>query len=103
MNLTQKILRLDTDVSTALKNNEASILTQKQNTDSHLEQLREVREQSFENKKREDESALIEGIETERQKAIATLQKKMKTFKKEVTIDKVVEHLLSTARDRVCR
>lgn len=103
MNLTHKILLLDADASNALKDAETLVLRQKQETDTHFAQLKEEQEQSFENQKREEAAALTKKLKTDHQQAIAELENRMKVFNKKMTVDKLVEQLLSVARDRVCR
>ena len=102
MNLTQKILRLDADALRALEKSESSTLIQKQEEETHFEQLREMQERSFETQKREESAVLTQKLESEHQKALETLQRERERFAQEFSTDSVVAHLLTVARDRVC-
>ncbi len=102
MNLTEKILHLDRDALTALKNSKALIVTQKQELDTRFEELQEIQERSFENQKSEDIASLTQKLEREHQKALSALEKKKERFTREFSVDRVVEQLLSTVRDQAC-
>ena len=102
MNLTEKILHLDTDALTALKNSKTLIIAQKQELDTRFEELQETQERSFENKKSEDIARLTQKLETEHQEALSALEKKKEKFTREFSIDRVVEQLLSAVRGQAC-
>jgi len=102
MDLTQKIVTFDRGCEIRLKKVHSATLKAEREADALIESTREEKQHLFEEQKNTEAALLAQEMEEVRKKAIAALHQKMKTFNQEVTTNKVVEHLLSVARDRVC-
>ena len=102
MDLTQKILTLDRECDTKLKNVNSAAREAEIEVETLAASIREEKQLLLEEQKKAKMALLAREMDEAHKIAIAALQKKMKTFNKEVTVDRVVEHLLSVARDRVC-
>mgnify|MGYP002067631489 CR=1 FL=1 len=102
MDLTEAILTLDKESESELENANVLNLKGKQEIYIYAQNLKEETIESFENQKTQDSSELTTKLEQERQKAITELRRKMKDYDEEVDIDKLAEHLLSLAKERVC-
>jgi hypothetical protein len=102
MDLTEAILTLDKESESELENANVLNLKGKQEINIYAQNLKEETLESFENQKTQDSSELTKKLEQERQKAITELRRKMKDYDEKVDIDKLAEHLLSLAKERVC-
>ena len=100
--MTQKILALDSEAETALKNSAASVLEAMKEADLHAKGMIEEQQQLFEKQKESERAALAEKLERERHRSVAALQQKMEAFEASVDIDVLIGHLLSVAKERVC-
>ncbi len=103
IDLTQKILSLDKEFALELTNANTVNMEAKREADLHAEHQMEKAYQLFEKQKNSEAIQLVKNIKENRELAIENLQKKMKTFDKEVEIDALVEDLLTMAKDRICR
>ena len=103
MDLTQKIVTLDRECDTKIKKVNSATLEAEREADALAESIKEKKQHLLEEQKNTEAALLMQEMKEVRKKAIAALHQKMEIFNQEVTADKVVEHLLSTARDRVCR
>ncbi len=102
MDLTQKIVALDRECGIKIKKVNSTALELKREADRLAGSTREKKQQLLEEQKNTEAALLAQKMEEVHKKAIAALHQKMETFNQKVTTDKVVEFLLSAARDRVC-
>ncbi len=100
--LTQKILTLDSESETALKKADARTLDVMKEADLHAGRLIEEEQQLFEKQKERDVAAQDEKLEVQRRQATAALKQKMKAYESSLDVEALIEHLLSAAKDRVC-
>lgn len=103
IDLTQKILSLDLEAALELNNASAVNMEAKREADLRAEQLMKEAQQLFEKQKKSEAQQLAKSVKEDRKRAIDNLQQKMETFDKGVEIDTLVEHLVTVARDRICR
>ncbi|MGB5965775.1 MAG: hypothetical protein WBF77_12210 [Sulfurimonadaceae bacterium] len=100
--LTQKILTLDSESERALKKADARALNVMKEADLHASRLIEEEQQLFEKQKERDAAAADEKLEVQRRQAIAALEQKMEAYDRSLDVEALIEHLLSAAKDRVC-
>lgn len=103
IDLTQKILSLDIEATLELNDANAVSMEAKREADLHAEQEMEKAQQLFEKQKNSEAEQLAKSVKEDRERAISNLQQKIETFDKDVKIDALVEHLVSVAKDRICR
>jgi hypothetical protein len=103
IDLTQKILSLDLETALELNHANAVSMEAKREADLRAEQLMEEAQKLFEKQKNSETKQLAKSVKEDRERAIFNLQQKMETFDKDVEIDALVEHLVSVAKDRICR
>ena len=103
IDLTQKILSLDTEATLELNNANAVSVETKRETDLRAEQLMEEAQQLFIKEKNSEEKQLVKSVQEDREQANNDLHKKMETFDKDLDLDSLVEHLLMKAKDHICR
>jgi vacuolar-type H+-ATPase subunit H len=103
IDLTQKILSLDIEATLELNDANAVSMEAKREADLHAEERMQEAKQLFEKQKNSEVKQLAKNIEDDRKRAIDNVQQKMETFDKNVKIDKLVEHLLTVTKDRICR
>lgn len=101
--LTQKILALDTESESALKKADAAALEVMKEADYHAARLIEEEQELFEKQKERDAVLLEEKLEMQRRQAIAALEQKMEVYDGSLDVEALIEHLLFVAKDRVCR
>ena len=100
--LTQKILTLDTKSETVLKKADARALDVMKEADLRASRLIEEEQQLFEKQKERDVAAVDEKLELQRRQAVIVLEQKMKAYESSFDVEALIEHLLSAAKDRVC-
>lgn len=71
--------------------------------DSLVVNIKEEKRLLFEEQKRVQAELLAQKMKDTRQNVITSLHHKMKKFDEEVSVDKIVEQLLTVAKSRVCR
>ncbi len=103
IDLTQKILSLDSEAALNLTNANAASMEVKREADLRAEQLLKDTQQLFEKQKNSEAEQLAKNVKEDRERVLADLQKKMKAFDKDVEIDELVEYLVGMAKDRICR
>jgi len=103
IDLTQKILSLDLETALELNNANAVSMEAKREADLRAEQQMEEAQQLFEKQKNSESNLLAKSVKEDRERAINNMQQKMEAFDKDVEIDELVEHLVSVAKDRICR
>lgn len=103
IDLTQKILSLDSESALEFNHANAVSIEAKREADLRAEQQMEEAQQLFEKQKNSESEQLAKRLKTDRKRAIDTLQKKMELFDKDIEIDSLVEHLVAVAKDRICR
>lgn len=101
-NFTQKILSLDLKAASELNHTNAVSIEAKREADLRAEQRMEEAQQLFEKQKNSEVQQLVKSIKEDHKRAISNMQQKMEAFDKDVEIDKLVEHLVSVAKDRIC-
>ena len=101
--LTQKILSLDLEVASALKDANAASIEAKKEADMHVDQQWEEVQKDFKEQKNREEKVLLKMREEERRSARDQLDQKKKTFDENVKIDALVEDLIEVAKERICR
>ena len=100
--LTQKILTLDSESETVLKKADARALDVMKEADLHAGRLIEEEQQLFEKQKEYDAVLLEEKLEVQRRQAVIVLEQKMKAYESSFDVEALIEHLLSAAKDKVC-
>jgi hypothetical protein len=100
--LTQKILTLDSESETAIKKADAAALEVMKEADLHAGRLIEEEQQLFEKQKERDVAAQDEKLDVQRRQATAALKQKMEAYERSFDVETLIEHLLSAAKDRVC-
>lgn len=100
--MTQKILALDSEAETALKKSAASVLEAMKEADLRAKGLIEEQQKLFEKQKESERAALAEKLEGERRRSMAALQQKREAFEASVDTDALIGHLLSVAKERAC-
>ncbi len=100
--LTQKILTLDSESEIALKKADARALDVMKEADLHAGRLIEEEQQLFEKQKEYDAVLLEEKLEVQRRQAVIVLEQKMKAYESSFDVEALIEHLLSAAKDKVC-
>ncbi|WP_415406170.1 hypothetical protein ACLHDG_10415 [Sulfurovum sp. CS9] len=103
IDLTQKILSLDLETALELNNANAVSMEAKREADLRAEQCMAEAQHLFEKQKRSEAKQLAKSVKEDRKSAIDNLQQKMEAFDKGIEIDMLVEHLVTVARDRICR
>ncbi len=103
IDLTQKILSLDSEAALNLTNANAASMEVKREADLRAEQLLKDTQQLFEKQKNSEAEQLAKNVKEDRERVLADLQKKMEAFDKDVEIDELVEYLVGMAKDRICR
>ncbi len=103
IDLTQKILSLDSEAALNLTNANAASIEVKREADLRAEQLLKDTQQLFEKQKNSEAEQLAKNVKEDRERVLADLQKKMEAFDKDVEIDELVEYLVGMAKDRICR
>ena len=101
--LTQKILTLDSESERALKKADAAVLDVMKEADLHAGRLIEEEQQLFEKQKERDVAAQDEKLDVQRRQATAALKQKMKAYESSLDVEALIENLLSAGKDRVCR
>ena len=100
--LTQKILSLDAEVSAELKQADTSSLHVIKKADLQSQHLIEEEQQLFEKQKERDAAALNKKLEVQRREATAVLEQKMKVYDSSLDVEVLVEQLFLEAKGRVC-
>ena len=100
--LTQKILSLDAEVATELKEAETAALHVIKAADLQAKDLIEKEQHLFEMQKEYDRAALDKKLELKRQQSLQALEQKMNAYNRSFDIDVLVKQLLSEAKARVC-
>lgn len=100
--LTQKILSLDVEVTTKLKEADTASLHVIKKADLQAKYLIEKEQHLFELQKERDTAALDEKLELKRQQSLQALEQKMNAYNRSFDIDVLVKQLLSEAKERVC-
>ncbi len=100
--LTGKILSLDLESASTLKDVKAVSVEVKKNADKHADQKIEESQKAFEKEKKSKAKVLEESFEEEKKRARSKLDKKIRAFDEHVKIDRVVEYLINVAKDKVC-
>ena len=100
--LTQKILSLDAEVATELKEADKASLHVIKKADLNARHITEKEQYLFEMKKERDTLSLQESLTLQRQEALVTLEQKMRAYDSSFAVDASVEQLLSAAKERVC-
>jgi len=103
IDLTQKILSLDLEAASELNSANAVSMEAKREADLRAEERMEEAQQLFEKQKDNEVQQLSKSVKEDQQRAIRNMQQKMEAFDKDIEIDKLVEHLVSVAKDRICR
>jgi len=101
--LTQKILSLDLEVASALKDANAASIEAKKEADMHVDLQWEEVQKDFKEQKNREEKVLLQMREEERKSARDQLDQKKKTFDENVKIDALVEDLIEVVKERICR
>jgi hypothetical protein len=100
--LTEKILSLDLEAASALKDAKAASVDAKMSADKHADQKMENAQQLFEEAKKSEAKVLSDRLEEEKKRARVSLDQKIKDFDERVKVDAVVEYLVNVAKERVC-
>ena len=100
--LTQKILSLDAEVATELKEADKASLHVIKQADLSAKHLTEKEQHLFETQKERDTHSLQDKLTLQRQKSLLTLEQKMKAYERSFDVEAVVEQLLSMAKEKVC-
>jgi hypothetical protein len=103
MNMTQELLLLDSEAVLLLKHAESLSEERKKDVDIRSEALMHESKQHFTEQKKSESEQLTKMLKERRNRAMDTLQEKKEIFAKDVEIDRMVEHLLIVAKDRICR
>ena len=101
--MTQKILSLDLEAASVLKDANAASMEAKKEADIYADQQWEEVQKDFRKQKDREKKALLKMLEEERKSAREQLDKKKKTFDENVKIDVLVEDLIEVAKERICR
>ncbi len=100
--LTQKILSLDAEVTTERKEADTAALHVIKKADLQAKHHIEKEQQLFETQKEHDRALLDEKLKLQRQESVVTLKQKMKAYESSFDVEAVAEQLLSMAKEKVC-
>lgn len=100
--LTEKILLLDLEVTSAFKDAKIASMEAKHSADRYAEEKMEEAKEAFEKEKKGETQALEKSFDEKMKSAKYRLDEKMKAFDTRVKIDIVVEDLIKVAKERIC-
>ena len=103
IDLTEKILSLDLEAESILKNMKLLSVEAKDSVNRNADQKTEESQQAFEKEKESKAKALEESFKEKKKSARSRLDKKMRAFDARVKIDSVVEDLINVAKEKICR
>ena len=102
IDLTQKILSLDLEITLELNNANVLSIEAKREADQRTKERMKEAQQLFEKQKSTEVKQLEKSLREDRKKEIDNLQKKMEAFDKWIEIDALVDQLVLIAKDRIC-
>lgn len=100
--LTEKILSLDSQSTSALQDAELVSAAAKKNVDKDSDHKMKEVQKLFEEEKKRESKVLSKSFEEERKRARSDLDQKMKTFDEGLNIDAVIDELVKVTKEGIC-